>query len=147
MKWYISSDRRHMDWSGLTSPRLRWYDWNFFLVSSGMVLAGIEHLVAIFVSNGWDQGWQVLQVYYSPDGLGFWVNLISFTVPIIGLVAYFTRPQSIFRPTGRTFCSLTLFPVILLFCFVAMDIIEVTKSTYDPHLGRELQLDGGGHCG
>ena len=147
MKPEVSRDRRHMDWSGITTTKLRWYDWIFLLVSSGMVLAGIEHLVTVLTANGWDQGRQVMRVYYNPDGLGFWVNLFFFAVPLIGLIAYFTQPRDFFRPTGRVLCSINLFPVMLLLCLVAMDIVGVTKSAYDPHLGRELQLDGGDHCG
>ena len=127
-----------MDWSGITTLDLRWYDWIFLLVSAATLLALPGLLTALIIAGGWDHGWRVSSDQIDPGTLGFWTTLVHVTIPGLGVIAYFLQPRRYLRPMGRVLCSFALFPLILIFCLLAMDAIGVTKSTYLPLLGHEL---------
>ena len=118
-----------MDWSGLTTLKLRWYDWIFLLVPLPFVLLDALELHSIITTGG--QGYPPTSGYwccmYIPSAADVKTSAIKFlSFAAVGYLAYVLPPRRLLRPVGRLFCFVMTGIPLLVLCLAATEAIGVT---------------------
>ena len=116
-----------MDWSGLTSPKLHWYDSLFWLLPL-LLLTFTSLDLHTFLKSGGEgyligsecAGWA-----YRTHTRYIAIGVVMITVLGFGLSAYVLPPRRFLRPAGRLICYAVTSLVTLTFCVLALEAIGV----------------------
>ena len=128
MSLNFSSDRPHMDWFGLTTPKLRWYDRIFLMVPLPFVLFNALELHSIVTTGGkhYPETGGIYCCVYIPSAEEAMIGSIKFLCfAAAGYLSYVLPPRRFLRPAGRLICYAVTSLVTLTFCVLALEAIGV----------------------